>query len=88
MASVKDTNKSLATLQSEAETAIGVLRQIMEQVEELKDAQQECFDNMPEGLQQTEKGQSSELRAEQLESIQESLDTLISDFDDIGWTVE
>ncbi|CAB4121466.1 hypothetical protein UFOVP11_49 [uncultured Caudovirales phage] len=55
-------NKIVAELQNQSELLAGVIAD-----------EQEAFDNMPEGLQQSDKGQSME---DNLYSLQEQLDSL------------
>lgn len=50
------------------------LNEIRDSVEQLQGEEQEGFDNLPEGLQQSEKGHSMEQAAEQLGSALESVD--------------
>lgn len=55
-------------------------------IEELKDEEQEAFDNMPEGLQQGERGQQTEQAAnyltEAFDALEElSLDDVISNLE-------
>ena len=57
------------------------LTQISERITEIKDLLEEiqqdesdCFDNLPEGIQQSERGEAIEVAAENLESAVSSLD--------------
>ena len=44
------------------------LEDLRGQIEDLQSEEQEAFDNMPESLQQSERGQASEAAAEALQS--------------------
>ncbi len=59
---------AVAALQAEAEG-------IKSALEDIHSAEQEAFDNMPEGLQQGERGQASE---QAIENIQTAIDALDS----------
>lgn len=50
------------------------LDQIKEHLEALKDAEQEAYDNLPEGLQESEKGQT-------LQSNVDAFDTALSELE-------
>lgn len=50
------------------------LNEIRDSVEQLQGEEQEGFDNLPEGLQQSEKGQAMEQAAEQLASALSAID--------------
>lgn len=49
----------------------------MSQLETYRDEEQECFDNMPEGLQASEKSSAIEEAAEKLSSACESLQEVL-----------
>lgn len=68
-------NDQLQTLKSEAEELVGTL-------ETIRDAEQEYFDNMPESLQQGDKGQSAEQAIQYLEEAIDAVTTL-QDLDDL-----
>lgn len=64
------------------------LADIADQLEELKDRlvlleeeEQDAFDNLPEGLQQAEKGQAMELAAQQIataaDAVTEAIEALV-----------
>lgn len=50
------------------ESITGKLADLREQLEGIKDAEQEAFDNMPEGLQSSERGERSQEAINNLES--------------------
>jgi hypothetical protein len=71
---------------------------IKEDLESIRDEEREAFDNLPEGLQQAEKGQNMEAAIEAMENAMGNLDDLRdaltfelpeeSDFDDIVTQVD
>jgi len=60
----------------EIEAVLNELADLRSRVETLQNEEQDAFDNMPEGLQQSERGQASENAAN-------ALDNALSAFDDI-----
>jgi hypothetical protein len=48
-------------------------------IENIRDAEQECFDNLTEGLQAAERGQTMEQTASTLDDIASELDIDIDD---------
>ena len=67
--------------QSAADDLESAVDDVKSQLEELRDAAQDSFDNMPEGLQQGDVGQQLEARVESMESA-------ISDFEDVDIDVD
>ena len=49
----------------------------------MKDDEEEKFDNMPEGLQESERGEAMQEAIEQLETACDSLDEVISALEEI-----
>lgn len=58
------------------QAVLNELADLRSRVEELQGEEQDAFDNMPEGLQQSERGQASEQAAD-------ALDTALSAFDEV-----
>ncbi len=56
------------------EKALALLSEAREIVETIKDGEQEKFDNLSEGLQQTEKGQKFEETVSNLDDVCSSID--------------
>ena len=56
--------------------ALNLIREASVLLEEIRDEEQECFDNLPEGLQSSEKGEVMEENVEMLEDIISSLEDL------------
>ncbi len=50
---------------------------------DLADSEREKFENLPEGIQESERGQLFEEAAEQLEAAQDEIDSAVSDLDDL-----
>ena len=59
--------------------AIDAMRTALENLQGFATEEQECFDNMPEGLQASENGQRIEEIAQALESANSSLESAIDD---------
>ena len=87
MASAKELNKGLSALDARLSLAIQELRKIHEEIETLGETQRESFDNMPEGLQSSEKGQASERRADEIEELASNLDGFIDDLEGLAMEV-
>lgn len=56
---------------------------LLAQVEELAEAEQEAFDNMPESLQATERGEAMQTAIDNLDSLRSSLEDASSYIEDI-----
>lgn len=54
------------------------LEDLRGKIEDLQSEEQEAFDNMPESLQQGERGQASEAAAEALQSAFDSVDEAVA----------
>jgi len=50
-------------------------------VEPVRDEEQEAFDNMPDGLQQSERGQAAEQAASELDDAVDSLESVLSNIE-------
>lgn len=80
----KADRKKVAALKAKLEDLQNEAARIGEEIQELADAEREKFDNMPEGLQQSESGQKIEQAADALaeaaasEDIQQTIDALDS----------
>lgn len=59
----------------EIERAIALMEQAREILEEVKDEEQNAFDNMPENLQSSERGETMEEYIYTLEEFIDNLDT-------------
>lgn len=63
--------------------AIELLEKAKEIIELAKDEEQECFDNMPEGIQYSEKGEQIETNASDLDDVFNELESQIDSITDI-----
>lgn len=54
----------------------GGIEDLVSDLEALKDEEREAYDNMPEGLQQSERGQNAEEAAGYLETAHDALSSL------------
>ena len=77
---IANLSKDLTAMQEELETLMGRLEDVMTAIESVKDEEQEAYDNMPEGLQQGERGQASDAAIQQLEDAEQALDSFCEDF--------
>ncbi|MEM8515121.1 uncharacterized Zn finger protein (UPF0148 family) [Massilia sp. MP_M2] len=55
--------------------------EIKAELENVRDEEQESFDNMPEGLQQSDRGQTSEQAIANLDTAINALDEIAADID-------
>jgi len=62
---------------------IGTLEEIKSEVENAQSEEQDKFDNMSEGLQQTERGQAIEQAASDLGDVVNSLENAISELTNV-----
>lgn len=56
---------------------------LRDELEALKDEEQECFDNMPYGIQCSERGEISEGAVSSLEYAIDSIDTAIDSMNEV-----
>ena len=70
-----------AQKRKELQKAIELLEKARSIVEEIRDEEQNCFDNLPEGLQSSEKGEKF------TEDI-DNLDTVAADLEQMIMTIE
>lgn len=66
-------------LVEEVQSLCNELRDKSGELTSLQQEEQECFDNLPEGLQQADRGQSMEAIASALEDALSNLDSAIDD---------
>jgi len=69
----KERRKALAEIVAELQ-ALPDLSEIKDRLETLKDEEQEAFDNMSEGLQQSDRGQQMEAAVSAMEEAIELID--------------
>jgi hypothetical protein len=65
------------------ETIIDILEQQRDEIDYVASDEQEAFDNMPEGLQYSERGDTMQENIDDLESASSDLDDIISNLNDI-----
>ena len=70
---------AISELINQVEIAAFEMREAHAKLESLKDEEQTAFDNLPEGLQQAERGQQMEAIASALDDALNTLDTAIDD---------
>ena len=68
---------------SRIERVISMLSDAYEELVSIRDEEQEAFDNLPEWIQESERGQSIEDCANELDDAVSELDGLISTINDI-----
>lgn len=56
---------------------------VLSDLEEVRDDEQECFDNLPDSLQMAEKGETMENNIYTIETIIGNLDSAIEGFEEI-----
>jgi len=69
--------KAIAALQARLEEALNALDGVVSDVAALQQEEQDAFDNLSEGLQQSERGQQSEAAAEALEEAAQAVDAAL-----------
>ena len=76
--------KRISALKERIEAFVGELASdIKEELEAIRDEEQDCLDNMPESRQNGERGQSAEDAVDKLEEAIAAIETLESDAGDI-----
>lgn len=76
----RDRRKRLDEVRNRIEIAKDDLTQALEDLGSIRDEEQEAFDNLSEGLQQTDQGQRTEAAADALGSAHSDLESM-SDVD-------
>lgn len=65
------------------EKVLNTLQDAMSELEYIKDEEQEAYDNLPESLQESEKGETMQEYVDDIDSVISDLDSVISDLEDI-----
>lgn len=65
------------------ENASSLLSEVSSTIDDLETEERDCFDNLPEGLQMSEKGEAMEMAADNLETARDYIDDAESDTDDV-----
>ena len=84
----QDRRAAIEKLIDRVQTAAFEIREAYNELETLQQEEQEAFDNLPEGLQQAERGQQMEAIASALEDALSSLDSAINDVESAASDVE
>jgi Arc/MetJ-type ribon-helix-helix transcriptional regulator len=59
------------------------IRNLITELEDVRDAEQQAYDNMPEGLQQSERGQASEQAVTDIESAISNAESAADDLENL-----
>lgn len=70
----KDRRKAIGALIDAAQAIAGQITDLKDQIEAIRDEEQDYFDNMPESLQGGEKGEAAEAAISALETAVDALD--------------
>jgi len=84
----KQQREDLAKIHKRLDDVKTELDQLKGLIETEQEAEQEKFDNIPEGLQQGEKGQKIEEGASELQTAVDGLDNIINELDDVLTAVD
>ena len=80
-------NQNITTMnkarRKELERACQLLNDAKDIIEEVRDEEQECFDNMPEGIQYSERGDQMQENIDTLDSVSSDLDDTIGYVNDV-----
>ena len=80
----QDRRAKIEAAVEELRTALETLQELHSTFESLKDEEQEAFDNLPEGLQQADRGQSMEAIASALDDAVDTLSSALGDIDNVA----
>lgn len=78
----KQRRKMLAEAIDKLESAVSLMEEAMELIEIAKDEEQDAFDNMPESLQETERGQMTQENVDTMEEVYYNIESYVSDIND------
>lgn len=67
----------------EIQSIIERLEDIKSDIEAIQEEEQDCYDNLPEGIQDSERGEAISENADDLESASSDLEDIISNLQDI-----
>lgn len=80
----QDRRAKIEAAVEELRTALETMQELHATLESLKDEEQEAFDNLPEGLQQADRGQSMEAIASALDDAVDTLSSALGDIDNVA----
>jgi hypothetical protein len=75
----KDRRKRILDQQDALDRALDVLTMIRDNLVEIKDEEEEAYDNMPESLQDGERGITSQTAIENLDQVIDAISNLVDD---------
>ena len=73
----KDRRKQIKTEETDASEIVSKVEDMVSNLEEIRDEEQEYLDNMPENMQDGEKGDIARAAVESLESVIDALQELV-----------
>lgn len=76
-----DRRKRIKELVGEIDSIFGQLEALNESLCEIQQEEQDAFDNLPEGLQETERGETIQDMADRLSDIYDTIDSVLSDLE-------
>lgn len=65
------------------ENASSLLNDVSSNIDDLEMEERDCFDNLPEGLQMSERGEAMEMAADNLDTARDYIDDAESNTDDV-----
>ena len=71
------------TRRKKLEWILSDLETVRDEIENVKEDEQEAFDNLPESIQYSEKGEQMEMNVSDLEELYESIDTAIYNLNEL-----
>jgi uncharacterized protein YukE len=80
----QDRRAKIEVAVEELRSALETMQELHATLESLKDEEQEAFDNLPEGLQQADRGQSMEAIASALDDAVDTLSSALGDIDNVA----
>lgn len=80
--------KTLGKIQVDIATAIQILTPALSELEDLQAEEEQCYDNMPEGLRESEMVCTLEENVDKLSDAVSSLDTAINDIIEVQTQLE
>lgn len=73
----KDRRNEIARIKAEVEALVSKAEDLINDIESVRDEEQEYFDNMPESFQQGEKGEVAEAAVASLDQAMEALQEMV-----------
>jgi len=80
----QDRRAKIEAAVEELRSALETMQELHATLESLRDEEQEAFDNLPEGLQQADRGQSMEAIASALDDAVDTLSSALGDIDNVA----